>query len=259
MGVTQHVNLYLANELFPLDTRQFVGGNLPVILHVLGLGYLALHVRRPLSEKTRLLVPIAAVLVLLSCLSKRFLEYSVPATVLLCAFVYTDVSEGYGEKEFVRSYGRAGQAAALAWFIGMGAALGVEASMVRYDFTHANPPRFEALAKTLAAKAPPGELVYACDWDETPELLFFADQYRYPVIMDPTFMYYWSPDVWHKWFDVSNAKLTAAETRRTLSETFHTRFGVCGSRFGELKKLMRGDKRFSILAENDEGFVFEAL
>jgi hypothetical protein len=257
LGLTHGVNLYLANELMPLDTRQFVVGNLPLIANLLALAYVAMHRRHPLSERTRILFPIALVVVLLTCASKRFLEYSVPVTALFCAFLFTDVCEGYGEAEFIKDYGNAGKIAAFAWLVAMGAATGVEASMVRRDFARTEPPRFEELARALAAKAPPGELVYTCDWDEPPELLFFADQYRYPVIMDPTFMYYWNPAVWKQWSDVANGRLTADETRRTLIETFRARFGVCGWKFGALKGLMAGDARFTILAENKQGFVFE--
>lgn len=257
LGLTKHVNLYLANELFPLDTRQFLGGNAPLIAHVLGLAYVAMHRQRPLSERTRVLFPIALVLVVLTCASRRFLEYSVPVTTLFCAFLFTDVFEGYGEAEFLRDYGTAGQVFALLWLLAMGGATGVEASMVRRDFRNVDAPRFEALAQSLSQHVPPGETVYACDWDEPPELLYYADQYRYPVLMDPTFMYYWDPAVWQKWFDVSNARLSADDTRRTLLETFHARYGVCGSKFGTLRSLMATDPRFTVLAENPRGWVFE--
>jgi hypothetical protein len=257
LGLTQHVNLFLANELLPLDTRQFVGGNAPLIANVLGLAFVAMHRRRPLSERTRLTLLIALPVVLLSCASKRFLEYSVPVTTLFCAFLFTDVCEGYGEKEFARDFGTTGQVLAFAWLIAMGAATGVEASMIRRDMAAVSPPRFEELSRALAAKAPSGEFVYACDWDEPPELFFYDDQYRYPVMMDPTFMYYWSPSIWKQWSDVANGRLTADETRRTLTETFHARFGVCSSKFGSLRAMLAADKRFAILAENKQGFVFE--
>jgi hypothetical protein len=257
LGMTQHVNLFLANELMPLDTRQFVGGNAPLIVNLLGLAFVAMHRRRPLSERTRLTMPIALIVVLLTCASKRFLEYSVPVTTLFCAFLFTDISEGYGEREFLRDFGTPGQVFAFVWLIAMGAATGVEAGMVRRDFKHIPPPRFEELARALAAKAPPGELVFTCDWDEPPELLFFADQYRYPVMMDPTFMYYWDPAIWKQWSDVSNARLTPDATIRTLTGTFHARFGVCSSKFGGLRVMLGADPRFAILAENKNGFAFE--
>ncbi len=257
LGLTKHVNLSLAGELQPLDTRQFVGGNAPLIVNLLGLAFVAAHRRRPLSERTRLMLPIALVVVLLTCASKRFLEYSVPVTTLFCAFLFTDACEGYGRKEFIKDYGTAGKLFAAAWLVAMLAATGVEAAIVRRDFVRTPPPRFEELARALAANAPPGEFVYTCDWDEPPELLFFDDQYRYPVLMDPTFMYYQDPAVWKRWSDVSNARLTPDETYRTLTETFHARFGVCGSKFAGLRALLGADPRFTILAENKQGFAFE--
>lgn len=257
LAMTQKVNLYLAGEFLPLDTRAFAGAHAPLIAHLAGLAFVFMHRRAPLSERTRVLFPIALITVLLTCGSKRFVEYSVPVTTLFCAFLFEDVFAGYSRKDFVRDFGTAGKAFALVWLGAMGAASGVEASIVRRDFDRVRPPRFRALAEALAEHAPPGELVYTCDWDEAPELLFYDDQYRYPVLMDPTFMYYWNPDIWRRWSDAANARLSPDESVRTLTETFHARFGVCGAKFGPLRALIGGDARFKVLAENENGFVFE--
>jgi hypothetical protein len=257
LAMTQKVNLYLAGEFLPLDTRQFLGAHAVLIAHALGLGFVLMHRRARLSERTRVTAPIALITVLMTCGSKRFVEYSVPMTALFLAFLFEDAFAGYGAKDFVRDFGAPGKAFALAWLIAMGAATGVEASMVRRDFAGVKPPRFRELAAALAAAAPPGETVYACDWDETPELLFYADQYRYPVIMDPTFMYAWNPAIWRTWFDLSNARLTPDETARDLTGVFHARYGVCGSKFMPLRRMLGEDRRFKILAENPQGFVFE--
>jgi len=257
LELTQRVNLHLANELTPLDTRQLVGAHLPLLAQMLALAFALMHRRVSLSERTRVTFPIAAILILMTCLSKRFVEYSVPVATLFCAFLYTDLSVGYGKREYARDFGTAGKLVVIFWLICLCVATGVEASYIRGDFTRVGPPRFQELARSLAAKAPPGEIVYACDWDEPPELFFYDDQYRYPVMMDPTFMYYWDPKIWGKWSDASNGLLSADETRKTLLETFHTRYGVCGAKFGALRALMGADARFSILAENKNGYVFE--
>lgn len=259
LAMTQKVNLYLAGEFLPLDTRQFVGGHLPLIVHVLGLAFVFMHRRAPLSERTRVLFPIALITVGLACGSKRFVEYAVPVTTLFCAFLFEDVFAGYSWSDFTRAYGRAGQAFALIWLLGMGAASGVEASMIRRDFRAVKPPRFQALAAKIAETAPPDELIYTCDWDEPPELLFYDDRHRYPVIMDPTFMYYWNPGVWQKWFDVGNARLSPDETVAALTNVFHARFGVCGAKFVLFRNLIGGDPRFKILAEDEGGFAFQLL
>jgi hypothetical protein len=257
LALTQKVNLYLANEFLPLTTRDFFGAHLPLIAHLSVVSFVFMHRRPALSERTRVLFPMAAVLVAMACGSKRFVEYAAPVTTLFCAFFFEDVFAGYGEERFLRDYGLLGKAALTAGLVAMGAATGVEARMVRWDLRHVPAPRFKELSAALAANAPPGEFVYACDWDEPPELLFYADQYRYPVLMDPTFMYAWSPETWKTWNALSNARLSPDETRDALLGAFHARYGVCGAKFWPFRQLIGMDKRFTILAENASGFVFE--
>lgn len=259
LGMTRKVDLNLAGEILPLDTRQFVGAHLPLIASLLGLSLVFMHRRAPLSERTRTTFLIALITILLTCASRRFVEYSVPVTTLFCAFLFTDVFAGYGLGDFAREHGRMGRIGALAGLIAMAGAAGAEAWIVRKDMAAVKPPRFRELAATLAAAAPAGELVFTCDWDEPPQLLFFNEQHRYPVIMDPTFMYYWDPAIWRRWNDVANARMTAADTARELKETFGARFGVCGHEFSDLRSLMDDGKRFRILAENEHGFVFMTL
>ncbi len=257
LAMTRKVDLSLAGEFLPLDTRQFLGAHLPLAAHLLVLSLAVMHRRPVLSERTRSTFLFALIAFALTCASKRFLEYSVPLATLFCAFLFTDAFAGYGRADFLRDYGRAGKAAAAAVLLFMLGSTAAVAWTVRRDLSSVGPPRFKELASSLAQAAVPGELVYACDWDETPQLFFYADQYRYPVIMDPTFMYYWDPAVWKKWSDLSNGRLSAEETARELKGTFGARHGVCGSRFGTLRWLMKDETRFKILAENENGFVFE--
>ncbi len=257
LAFTNKVNLYLGGEFFPLDTRQFLSAHIVLVAHLGALAFVLLHRRAALSERTRALIPMAAVAVALTCGSKRFVEYSVPLCALLAAFAFTDLFRGYGEEELRRDWGWAGQAGPFVLLAAMGLASGVEARIVRADFRGVKAPRFAALAKTLNERVPAGEIVYTCDWDEPPELFFYADRFRYPVIMDPTFMYYWDKSVWRKWSDLANARLSPEQTRRTLAETFSARFGLCSSKFAGLRGLIGQDRRFRVLAEDANGFVFE--
>lgn len=259
LALTRTVDLHLAGEFLPLDTRQAVGAHAPLLAHLMGLAFVFLHRRAPLSERTRLLFPISLMTILLACGSKRFVEYAVPVTTLFCAFLATDLLEGYGKKDFLREQGTAGKVFFLGWLAAMGTATAVEASIIRRDFHRIQPPRFRELARTLAERVAPGELVYTCDWDEPPELLFYNEQHRYPVMMDPTFMFYWDPAIWRRWSDVANARLPADATRRTLTETFGARFGLCGSKFAALRRMLGDDPRFRIMDENKNGFVFEVI
>lgn len=259
LGLTQKVNLYLAGEILPLDTRHFVGAHLPLIANLIALSLAFMHRRTALSERTRAAFLAALITILLTCASKRFVEYSVPVTTLFCALLFTDVFAGYSLGDFARERGRAGRACALAWLVALAGAAGVEAWIVRNRLASVKPPRFRELSAALAAAAPEGELVFTCDWDESPQLLFFNERYRYPVLMDPTFMYYWDPEIWRRWNGLANARMTAGDAARELKETFGARFGVCGGKFSGLRSLMDDGKRFRIIAENEHGFVFQAL
>ena len=72
-------------------------------------------------------------------------------------------------------------------------------------------------------------------------------------------MYYWDPEIWRRWNSLANARMTAGDAARELKETFGARFGVCGGKFSGLRSLMDDGKRFRIIAENEHGFVFQAL
>lgn len=76
-------------------------------------------------------------------------------------------------------------------------------------------------------------------------------------MMDPTFMYFWDRRVWQSWSDVSNGRLSADETITALTQTFSTRYGFCGRRFEKLRQLVSNDKRFRIMAEDKDGYIFE--
>jgi hypothetical protein len=257
LALTQKVNLYLAGEFLPLNTRQIVGAHAILLANLLGLGFVFMHRRNALSERTRVTSFIALITVLLTCMSKRFVEYSVPVSTLFAAFLAHDVLEGVTLESFYAEFGNPARAAALLWLIVLSGASGAQANIVAQDFSDIAPPRFKELAAVLAREVPAGEMVYTCDWDEPPELLYYNDQHSFPVIMDPTFMYYWDRKIWQSWFDISNARLSADEAVTALTDTFHARFGLCSDKFTGFHRQIGADPRFRILAENRHGYVFE--
>jgi len=253
LAMSDKVHLFLGGEFYPLDTRQLVGAHLPLLAHLTALAFIFMHRRPQLSQRTRELFPIMLVVAAMAAGSKRFVEYAVPVATLFCAFFAEDVLAGWTEQD-LPSGKRAALALAFAAAVAVGS--GVETWMIRSMMRKVNPPRFESLARSLAARAPQGAMVFTCDWDEPPEFFFYADGLRYPVMMDPTFMYYWDPTVWKRWSDVANARLSPDETVRALTKTFSARFGVCGSKFHELRSLIARDPRFHVLQEDRNGYLF---
>ena len=259
LSVTRKVELFQGREFQPMSTLEFLGAHLPLILHLLAVLFVFMHRRPPLSRRTLVLFPIAAVVVAMTLVSKRFIEYSLPVTTLLCAFAFADVFAGSSPRDFFPEGGRLPRVLAAAWLAGVAAGSACFVATVRGQFARLEPPHFARLARALAAQAPPGKLIYTCDWDEPPELFYFNDQHRYLAMMDPVFMYDWDPALWKLWRDSANALLTPDETHHAIKERFHADFGVCSQKFKAFRKLIGRDRRYRILDEDDQGFAFKAL
>lgn len=258
-AVAQHVDLSLGGEIFPMDTRQLLAAQFPLLFHLAGALFVFMHRRTPLSRRTLTLFPIMLTAAGMALVSKRFVEYAVPVATLFCAFAGSDLLAGLGGTDpFAQRRPRLTPLVA-AWLLCVALATGSWVLVVRGQFSRLRPPVFERLAATLRERAPAGELIYTCDWDEPPELLFFNDQHRYLVMMDPMFMYYRDPKLWDVWGRVSNGILSPDETHRAFRERFGTRFGVCSRRFDDLRALIGKDRRYRILAEDEGGYAFEVI
>ncbi|MBI5238985.1 MAG: hypothetical protein HY926_00790 [Elusimicrobia bacterium] len=258
-AVSQNIDLSLGGEIFPLDTRQLLAAHFPLLFHLAGTLFVFMHRRPPLSRRTLVLFPIMLLVAGMALISKRFVEYAVPVATLFCAFAGSDILAGWSAPDpFAKPHPRVAPLA-VAWLACVALATGSWVMVVRGQYARLRPPVFAGLARELRARAPAGELIYTCDWDEPPELLFFNDQHRYLVMMDPMFMYYRDPKLWGVWGRVSNGILSPDETYRAFRERFGTRFGVCGRKFDALRALIGGDRRYRILAEDEGGYAFEVL
>ncbi|OGY92099.1 MAG: hypothetical protein A3B30_02040 [Candidatus Komeilibacteria bacterium RIFCSPLOWO2_01_FULL_52_15] len=59
--------------------------------------------------------------------------------------------------------------------------------------------RYAGASAWLRGNTPEGSIVFHSDWDDWPMLFFFNDHNRYLVGLDPTFMYNYSPSLYHRW------------------------------------------------------------
>ena len=117
-------------------------------------------------------------------------------------------------------------------------------------------PTRRGAALYLAEHTDPDELVFTCDWDDAPELFFFNDSNRYPVIMDPYYMYGHDPQLWEEWYGLARG-LYGGRTYDLLAR--HYRYGVCTSDFEELRAIVEDDPRMQVVfddADNGGAWVF---
>ena len=105
----------------------------------------------------------------------------------------------------------------------------------------------------LAEHTEPDELVFTCDWDDSPQLFFYDDHNRYPVMMDPVLMYLHDPQLWREWSRIADGGF-AGRTYDMLVKTY--RHGVCTWDFEAFRHIVETDPRFTIVHDDVDAFVF---
>jgi hypothetical protein len=191
----------------------------------------------------------------MTLLIRRIMEYSVPVTLLFLASFYTEQLSGLDLRATLTQAGRRRRWTVAAIVV---LALGLVALQVR-TWYHVmpnfgpGPPTRKAAALYLREHTDPDELVFTCDWDDAPELFFFNDRNRYPVMLDPSFMVYRDPDRWREWFEVARGGF-AGRTYDILARDY--RFGVCTWDFEELKRIVEKDPRMEIVHDDEWAWVF---
>jgi len=95
MALRGRVDLNMAVELGALSTRTFLLSHLSVVLPYLLAIYLALARPLRVETRTRILFVISTIFLLMTFMIRRFLEYSVPISLLFLAAFYTEQLEGF--------------------------------------------------------------------------------------------------------------------------------------------------------------------
>jgi hypothetical protein len=256
MSVRTDLDLSMADELMPLSTRALLLEHMPIALSYLGAIYLALSRPRPSSRSTRALFLISSLYLLMTLMIHRFVEYSVPVTLWFLASFYSEQLAGFDlRRSLARGAGRS------PWIVRAATAataLLLAGSVVKtYRDTapimNENPPSLRGSARWLAEHTEPDELVFTCDWDDSPQLFFYDDHNRYPVMMDPVLMYLHDPQLWREWSRIADGGF-AGRTYDMLVKTY--RHGVCTWDFEAFRHIVETDPRFTIVHDDVDAFVF---
>ena len=256
MSVRTDLDLSMADELMPLSTRSFLLEHLPIALLYLGAFYLSLGRSRMPSRPSRALFLISSLYLLMTLMIHRFVEYSVPLSLWFLASFYSEQLAGFDLRRALSP--RAGRARGLA--LGATAALALLlASAVAKTYRdtapimNENPPSLRGAALYLEQHTEPDELVFTCDWDDSPQLFFYNDHNRYPVMMDPVLMYLHDPQLWREWSRLADGGF-AGRTYDMLAKTY--RYGVCTWDFEGFRRIVDTDPRFEIVHDDIDAFVF---
>jgi hypothetical protein len=255
MAVGGKADLNLAVELGSLSTRVFLLSHLSIVVPYLLAIYLSLTRPRTVGTKTRILFLFSTFFLLMTFMIRRFMEYSVPITLLFLAAYYTEQLSRFDLRAVLREAGRRRR-----WVVAALAALAVALAGLQVRTWYHVMPNFgpgpatrQDAALYLKEHTDPDELVFTCDWDDAPELFYFNDRNRYPVMLDPNFMYYRDPELWREWYEVARGGY-AGRTYDILARDY--RFGVCTWDFDELKRIVEKDPRMEVVHDDDWAWVF---
>jgi len=199
----QGIPLNFGAELYPQDTKRFLLDSLGIIIPTILGCYLALIKGRAIHRKTSSLFLAAMSFLLITWLSKRFVEYWVPFTLFFCGHIFTDLlEEGHPSPSIQRITLMIGGTLLII-------ALGYRSYVLALgEMKKTTPPRYQAAAQWLKQNTPPGSLVYTTDWDDFPELFFYDTYNRYLVGLDPTFMYSYDRENYRLWRLINSGKIT---------------------------------------------------
>ncbi len=233
----QSVDLHMGGELNPMTTRSLLGVNSATIIP-LWLAFTA-ALARPWRVSTRTLFLFAAstVHLVLTLNTKRFAEYWIPVTTLFSASYFTDAPGEFTLGHWLKHRRWAFWLATTILVAGIPVLLYRSHKDTFRQLDRCGEPTYAPSARWVAAHIPKGEFVLTCDWDDAPYLFFYAPDHRYTVFLDPTFMYAWKPEVWHRWDDLTHAKLR--DPVRVIRQEFGARWIYCTSDFGAFRNQLR--------------------
>ena len=249
-----NINLFQGTELKPMSTRYFFTYNLPLLVPLGGALYLSVLHPSKVSRETKQLLAMAAAFIVMTMVSKRFVEYSYPIGLLFCACYCRD-RWGKIDRRVLSQAKLKTVVSALLIIVIAGASAAASYRNLHRDLSRAKPSRYAQAAEFLQQHTPADTTVFTCDWDDAPELFYFNHHNRYMIFMDPLFMYSWSPQVWHIWIRIANGH-TAERTAKILFDDLKIQYGLCTSNFHKLRQVIADDPHLHIIYEDKGVYVF---
>lgn len=254
-AIRDGVSLGMGAEFGPMTTRQLIGTATAVVLPYFAAFFVAMVRPRRIHAKTAALFLMSLALIVMTMVTRRFAEYSVPVTLFFLASFFTDQLRDLDLRATFRRRGKGRARVVTAWTLIL-----ICLVVLHWRSYRETAPWFVAEETPLKAAAlylenhsEEGEVVFTCDWDDTPQLFFHNHHNRYPVFLDPLFMYYADPDLWQEWSTAASGG-SGWRTYDVLAGRYT--HGVCTSDYVELRQIIGKDPRIDIVLETDGAYVF---
>lgn len=250
--------LELGGEFFPLNTRDYFFSYPLIPIGLVLMLFIGLVSHPKTTFKTKLLFIYAAVHLILSLLSQRYIIHGYPIILLFFASYLSDWMQGRTFYHICKQ-NKPLYRTAIVFCCLVGLLLGMNtykgilqlALVERIVNTH-----YERMGNLMAQYLPPGEVIFHANWSDSQYFIGLNPKDDYFVTLDPIYMYHWNPAMYKEYRDVAFGR--ASDPYRSLKETFKVNFGYAGKNyFGGLIEQVRRDSRFSILGEDGLGVLFQ--
>ena len=242
--------LNLGAELAPPAADTIIKA-LPIPLFIiLGTTFWALSANTALSKESLTAFLSTCAFLTLTCLSKRFIEYAAPFSVLLASLSYRDTQPSLA-KSFPKLLGPL----SLAFVLVTGAASAKALWQTREVIANVGSPRLKTASHWLLSNAKKGEIVFTCDWDDFPQLFFFNRQNYYLVGLDPTFFYAYDREKFRIWNQIRSGAQKSIS--RVIMRKFNAKYFLATPEFKAAIANARQDPGLELVYSDSACVIFK--
>lgn len=235
-------------EMLPSSSRDLVVWEAGALLALFYGAYRIARTGRSSPESRSLLV-ICAGFLALTLMSRRFIEFLSPFSVLFAAVSFRDSA---GPSSVTRRGRRLRAVAVGAALLALAAWNVLGAWRTIAD---ENPPDYGPAATWIRENVPAAETVFHTGWDDFPQLFFHAPDQHYLVGLDPAFFYVTDPTRWKLWDDVWAGKVE--DPFAVVRRQFRARWAIATRNDPGLTRAASLDPRFLERFRDGAASVFE--
>lgn len=209
-------------EWLPFESTYFVQCCWGAFGAIAVTGFLAMATGTRIAFDAQVAVSICGMAFLMYVKSRRFAEYFVPYAMLASALIWRDMVGAGAFRRWPRQWSRVA-AAGLCAGIAVGAVVDWRKGVEELR-RHIPATRYKAASAYIAQHSNEGDVVFASDWDDFPELFFHNTKNHYILGLDPNLLYLASKDRYNIWNAASSGQLPMPA--RALAQQFDAKYAL---------------------------------
>ena len=246
--------LELGAEFFPISTREFLLSYPVIIIGLATIFFIALFKRPQTQFATKAVLTIAGAFLCSSLLSERYFIHTYPLFLLGLGMYLTDYFQYQPlTKRKIFLIPSAIFICLIAGLIGLRTAKSVTNNALNSELVNLH---YQRASAWMDKNIPAGETVFHTNWSDSQYFIGLSPQHNYLVTLDPTYMYWWNPEIYNLYRAISFGQVQDPYT--PLKEVFKIKYGYAGKNYfsGLINQIRQDDKLFEILYEDNLGVIF---